>query len=85
MALPTLTPTSQTSAIILPITGSPANVGAACPMKVYNSSQEFLTGAAAQVAFTYKRLGGDVLDIELTEDNVYASYEDAVSRIFLSH
>jgi hypothetical protein len=78
MALPTLTPTSQTSAIILPITGSPANVAAACPMKVYNSSQEFLTGAAAQVAFTYKRLGGDVLDIELTEDNVYASYEDAV-------
>jgi hypothetical protein len=78
MALPTLTPTSQTSAIILPVTGSPANVAAACPMKVYNSSQEFLTGAAAQVAFTYKRLGGDVLDIELTEDNVYASYEDAV-------
>tara|TARA_R100000900_G_scaffold16180_1_gene14132 strand:- start:507 stop:1739 length:1233 start_codon:yes stop_codon:yes gene_type:complete len=78
MALPTLTPTSQTSAIILPVTGSPANVATACPMKVYNSSQEFLTGAAAQVAFTYKRLGGDVLDIELTEDNVYANYEDAV-------
>ena len=78
MALPTLTPTSQTSAIILPITGSPANVADACPMKVYNSSQEFLTGAAAQVAFTYKRLGGDILDIELTEENVYANYEDAV-------
>ena len=78
MALPTLTPTSQTSAIILPSTGSEANVAAALPLGVYAGSTEFLSGAAAQVAFTYKRLGGDVLDIELTEDNVYASYEDAV-------
>jgi hypothetical protein len=78
MALPTLTPTSQTSAIILPSTGSEADVAAACPIGVYNSSTQFLSGAAAQVAFTYKRLGGDVLDIELTADNVYANYEEAV-------
>jgi hypothetical protein len=78
MSLPTLTPTSQTSAIILPITGNTDNVAAATPLGVYDSSTEFLSGAAAQVAFTYKRLGGDVLDIELTEDNVYANFEDAV-------
>ena len=78
MALPTLTPTSQTSAIILPSTGSEADVAAACPIGVYNSSDQFLSGAAAQVAFTYKRLGGDVLDIELTANNVYANYEEAV-------
>ena len=78
MSLPTLTPTSQTSAIILPITGNTDNVAAATPLGVYDSSTEFLAGAAAQVAFTYKRLGGDVLDIELTEDNVYANFEDAV-------
>ena len=78
MSLPTLTPTSETSAIILPITGSPADVAAACPIGAYNDSTEFLSGAAAQVAFTYKRLGGDVLDIELTADNVYANYEEAV-------
>ena len=78
MSLPTLTPTSQTSAIILPKTGSEANVAAALPLGVYAGSTEFLSGAAAQVAFTYKRLGGDVLDIELTEDNVYANFEDAV-------
>ena len=57
---------------------SPANVAAALPLGVYAGSQEFLTGAASQVKFTYKRLGGDVLDIELTEQNVYAAYEDAV-------
>ena len=78
MALPTLTPTSQTSAIILPSTGSEAKVPAALPLGVYAGSTEFLSGAAAQVAFTYKRLGGDVLDIELTEENIYANYEDAV-------
>jgi hypothetical protein len=78
MSLPELTPISQTSAIILPETGSEANVAAALPLGVYASSDAFLSGAAAQVAFTYKRLGGDVLDIELTEQNVYANFEDAV-------
>ena len=78
MSLPTLTPTSTTSAIILPITGTISNVAAACPMGIYNSSDEFLSGAVKQVKFTYKRLGGDVLDIELTEQNVYANYEEAV-------
>ena len=78
MALPTLTPTSQTSAIILPVTGNTDNVTAALPLGVYSGSAQFLSGAAAQVAFTYKRLGGDVLDIELKAQNVYAAYEEAV-------
>jgi hypothetical protein len=78
MSLPTLTPTSKTSAIILPVTGTAANVSAACPMGMYTGSAEFITGAVKQVKFTFKRLGGDVLDIELTEQNVYANYEDAV-------
>ena len=78
MSLPELTPTSQTSAIILPKTGSTTNVSDSLPLGVYAGSTEFLSGAAAQVAFTYKRLGGDILDIELTEQNVYANFEDAV-------
>jgi hypothetical protein len=78
MALPTLTPTSTTSAIILPETGSTGDVAAALPLGVYSSSAQFISGATAQVAFTYKRLGGDILDIELTAKNVYANYEEAV-------
>jgi hypothetical protein len=78
MSFPTLTPTSQTSAIILPVTGTYDNVADACPMGNYTGSAEFITGAVQQVKFTYKRLGGDVLDIELTEQNVYANYEEAV-------
>ena len=78
MALPTLTPTSQTSAIILPASGTYSRVAAACPIGAYTASVDFLSGAMAQVAYTYKKLGGDVLDIELKEQNVYANYEEAV-------
>jgi len=77
MAIPTLTPTATTSAIVLTSTGSTALVAAALPLGVYSSSTQFLSGAAAQVAYTYKKLGGDVLDIELTPSNVYANYEEA--------
>ena len=78
MAIPTLTPSSTKSAIVLPKTGSTDNVLAALPLGVYSGSVQFITGASVQVAFTYKKLGGDVLDIELTEQNVYANYEEAV-------
>jgi len=73
-----LNPVSQTSAIILSSTGDPAAVAAAVPYGVYNSTDEFLTGAATQVDYVYKKLGGDVVDIELTNANVYAAYEEAV-------
>ena len=77
MSLPTLTPTSTVSAIILPKTGSTDNVASACPIGAYTASADFITGAVAQVAYTYKKLGGDVLDLEITEQNVYANYEEA--------
>ena len=78
MSVPTLTPTSTKSAIVLPEAGDVSNVAAALPLGVYSASDQFLTGAAKQVNYTYKKLGGDVLDIELTEKNVYANYEEAV-------
>ncbi len=78
MSIPSLTPASTKSAIVLPETGSTSKVAAALPLGVYSSSAQFISGAAKQVNFTYKKLGGDVLDIELTEKNVYANYEEAV-------
>tara|TARA_B100001093_G_scaffold516144_1_gene594232 strand:+ start:681 stop:1961 length:1281 start_codon:yes stop_codon:yes gene_type:complete len=84
MSLPTLTPTSTTSAIVLPQTasfnGSTAalsEVTDACPIGAYSGSVAFITGAVAQVAFVYKRLGGDVLDVEITSGSVYSAYEEA--------
>ena len=76
MAVPKLTPSSTTSAVVLPATGSTTDVKAALPFGVYDDV-DFKLGAAAQVAYTYKKLGGDVLDIELKADNVYAAYEEA--------
>ena len=84
----TLSPSSTVSAIILPITGSPGDVAATLPFGMYTGSAEFLSGAADQVAYTYKKLGGDVIDIELTVGNVYSAYEEAVleySNIINSH
>lgn len=88
MSKPTLTPKQQTSVIVLPSTGDTTAVAAALPLGVYESEDDFLSGAADQVAYTYKKLGGDVLDIEITEGNVYANYEEAVleySYIINSH
>jgi len=90
MSVPTLTPTSQTSAIVLPITGTHSNVNSATnplPFGIYTSTA-FVSGAVDQVAYTYKKLGGDVLDLEITEHQVYSAYEEAVleySYIVNSH
>tara|TARA_R110000824_G_scaffold70902_1_gene181726 strand:+ start:7026 stop:8294 length:1269 start_codon:yes stop_codon:yes gene_type:complete len=73
-----LSPKSQTSAIVLTITGSTADVVGSLPFGIYSGSSTFISGASDQVAYVYKKLGGDVIDIELTPSNVYAAYEEAV-------
>jgi len=73
-----LNPVSQTSAIVLTSTGSTALVTASLPFGIYTGSAAFISGASDQVAYVYKKLGGDVVDIELTANNVYAAYEEAV-------
>ena len=78
MAVPVLTPASTLSAVVLPSSGKVGDVANTLPLGIYSTNADFLSGAADQVAFVYKRLGGDVLDIELTTGNVYAAYEEAV-------
>jgi hypothetical protein len=88
-----LTPKSTTSAIILPATGNLAD-GSGDDVKdgvvfgMYTGSYDFISGASDQVSYVYRKLGGDVVDIELTVSNVYAAYEEAVleySYIFNLH
>ena len=86
MARPTLTPSSNTGTVILTSTGSTATAAtttnyafgiyAETSSDLYDTN--FISGASDQVAYTYKKLGGDVLDVELTIGNVYSSYEEAV-------
>jgi hypothetical protein len=80
MAIPTFSPVSTTPTNILPRTGSVASVAATLPYGTYASSAEFLSGAAAAVTYVYYHLGGEGVDIELTEQTVYAAYEDAVNE-----
>ena len=77
MAFPTLTPTSTQSAIVLPVTGTHDDVLSSLPFGMYTDSS-FISGAVDQVAYTYRKLGGDILDLEIKAENVYANYEEAV-------
>tara|TARA_R100000664_G_scaffold22318_1_gene31740 strand:+ start:2582 stop:3868 length:1287 start_codon:yes stop_codon:yes gene_type:complete len=86
MAVPVLTPASQTSTVILPATGNTdtAASGSLYALGVYVDDTSdlydinFISGASDQVTYTYRKLGGAILDIELTEKDVYSHYEDAV-------
>jgi len=64
--------------VVLTSTGSTDLVSTGLPFGMYTGSAMFLSGASSQVAYVYKKLGGDVVDIELTPSNVYAAYEEAV-------
>jgi hypothetical protein len=82
MSIPTLTPTATTSAITLPSSvetnaTTETHIKDACSIGAYTGSVGFLTGAVAQVAYTYKKLGGDILDLEITSGSVFANYEEA--------
>lgn len=77
MAFPTLTPSSTQSAIILPPTGTAGDVLTSLPFGIYTTGS-FISGAVDQVAYTYRKLGGDILDLEIKAENVYANYEEAV-------
>lgn len=80
MALPVLTPVSTSSRSVLPSTGNVAEVAAMLNFSTYTSDQQFLTGAAEQVQYTYRKLGGNVLDIELVPKDIYGCYEEAVDE-----
>ncbi len=86
MALPTFSPVSKSSKSILPITGNTSNVisnnlpfGIYVSTNYWNSEQinAYKTGSTEQVAYVYKKLGGDVIDIELVENQVHSAYEEA--------
>ena len=90
MATTALTPRSNTSVVTLSSTGSVLDVtnGSArvsnYPFAIYVDTSSafydanFISGASDQVSYTFKKLGGDVLDIELKEANIYAAYEESV-------
>ena len=77
MASPTLTQASTVSVSKLPPTGSGGDVTGSLAYGVY-LTDNFINGAVDQVAYTYQKLGGDILDLELKAEQVYNAYEEAV-------
>jgi hypothetical protein len=84
MSTLSIDPITTISTVVLPQTGTLLNVSASLPFGIYGTDgaplydQTFVSGAVDQVAYTYWSLGGNILDVELTEYNVYAAYEQAV-------
>ena len=72
-----LQPISQTSALVLPSTGTHSDVAGALAYGIYSSDSNFVSGAVDQVTYVYNKLGGNVLDLEIQTDNVYNAYEEA--------
>lgn len=85
MAVTELTPQTTTNRIVLnPDTAEYSKVPQKVPLGVYtseptgnNETDLFCTGAVQQVSYVYNKLGGDVVDIEITNGQVYSSYEQA--------
>ena len=67
-----LQPASTVSAVVLPATGNTDDVLSSLSYGIYNTDA-FISGAADQVAYTYNKLGGRVLDLEITTAIVYNS------------
>jgi len=74
-----LLPESYTSSKKLPPRGTFTEVIPSLAFKVYQG-ETFVTGAVDMVAFTYQRLGGNILNIELEPENVYNCYEQAALK-----
>jgi hypothetical protein len=71
-----LQPASTVSAVVLPSTGTHSDVLDALSYGVYTSTA-FVSGAVDQVSYVYNKLGGRILDIEVTPAIVYNAYEEA--------
>tara|TARA_B100001094_G_scaffold332991_1_gene407747 strand:+ start:2782 stop:4068 length:1287 start_codon:yes stop_codon:yes gene_type:complete len=79
-----LQPESTVSSVVLPSTGTLTDVEGTLAYGIYTSAgitsagvRSFLSGAVDQVAYVYNKLGGNVLDLEITPSNVYNAYEEA--------
>lgn len=71
-----LQPLSTVSAVVLPATGALTDVESSLSYGIY-TSDTFISGAVDQVSYTYNKLGGRVLDLEITPSIVYNAYEEA--------
>ena len=64
--------------ITLDLTASFVDVASPTPFGIYDGDDNFQTDADGMVRLVNSKLGGNVLDVELTNRDVYACFEEAV-------
>lgn len=67
----------MSQSIILDLTASFADVSTPTPFGVYDSSTAFQSDADGMIKLVNGKLGGNILDVELTNRDVYACFEEA--------
>ena len=68
----------MSQAVTLDLTASFSDVIAPTPFGFYDTDSSFVTHANGMVALVNGKLGGSVLDVELTNKDVYGCFEEAV-------
>lgn len=91
MAYLELQPTPKITPIVLPQTGTLENVNSSqypLPFEIYADDDEFKQACVEMVSFVWYKLGGNQLDIELDEGQIYTFYQEAAlefNNIVLMH
>ncbi len=62
----------------LDLTASFAHVPTPTPFGIYNSDANFITDANGMVKYVFSKLGGHTLEVEITNRDVYTSFEEAM-------
>jgi len=65
------------TAIVLDLTASFSDVVAPTPFGIYDSDSDFQTDANGMVKLVNSKLGGNVLQVEMTNRDVYSCFEEA--------
>lgn len=70
---------SEGNNITLDLTAAFAHIqGNKTPFGTYDQDAQFITDADGLIRLVHRRLGGDILQIELTNKDVYAAFEQAM-------
>lgn len=63
---------------ILDLTASFAHVSDPTPWGVYDADAQFVSASDNMVEYVYRKFGGSILQVELTNKDVYTCFEEAV-------
>ena len=63
---------------ILDLTASFAHVVNPTPFGIYDAEASFVSASDGMVEYAYRKLGGSILQVELTNRDIYTCFEEAI-------